>query len=131
MRAEDPVLIARLGAIVGHGESRGHCGLTAVSLVMSGRLSSRLSACSPLARPAPGISSFPCLCLLLPPAHFALGCDDFGDRVLPFDAVLQWPGRFLVLLLLQFARPIHLLVVCFLQVHKSCRHEVLLPLVVQ
>ena len=44
---------------VGHSARRGSDGLVAVCLVVSCRLSSRLSICPPPVRPALGISSFP------------------------------------------------------------------------
>ena len=64
----------------------GFSGSVTICPVVSSRLSSRLSIWPPPVRPAPGISSFPSLSLPLPPAHFALGCDDVGERILAFDA---------------------------------------------
>ena len=55
-----------------------------IGLVVFSRLSSRLSVCPPPVRSAPGISSFPSLPVPLPPAHFAVGCGDVGDRRFPF-----------------------------------------------
>ena len=85
MRAEDPVLIARRGIIVGHGAHQG-LGDSTVSLSVSCRQSSCSFVCPPLVRPAPGISYFPSPSVLLPPLHVAFGCDDVGDRRFSFGA---------------------------------------------
>lgn len=61
--------------------------LGAVSLAASSCLSSCLSVCPPLARPAPGSSSFPPCVVPLLPSHSALGGGDAGVRLFPFSGV--------------------------------------------
>ena len=131
LRAEDPVLTARPGAIVGHGERQGHCGLTAVGLVVSGRLSSCLPVCPPPVRSAPGISSFPFLSLPLPPAHSELGCDDVGDRILVSGACASVARPCLFALSVPTCSSNHRLVVCILQARVSCLRKLLFPPVVE
>ena len=65
---------------IGHGARLGFEGLVAVCFVMSCRLSSRLSICPPLVRPAPGIFSFPSCSIPPPPTHSAVDDDDVGVR---------------------------------------------------
>ena len=89
---------------IGHSTRQGVDDSVAISLAASGRLSSRLSVCPPLARPAPGFSSFPSRFVPPPPAHFAFGGDDVGDRILSFpDVGLQ--ARPLFFAVASVARP--------------------------
>ena len=76
LRAEDPVLIAR--NVVGHDTHQGSGGLTTVSLVVSGSLSSCPPICPPPVRSAPGSSSFPPCVTPLPPAHSSLVFPSFA-----------------------------------------------------
>ena len=66
---------------IGHSARLGFDGLVAACLVVSCRLSSRLSICPPPVRPAPGISSFPSCSVPPPPTHSALDGDDVGARL--------------------------------------------------
>ena len=69
---------------IGHSTRQTFSG--SVSSGLSSCLSSRLSFCPPLVRPAPVFSSFPSLSIPSPPAHSALSGDDVGDRLLSVGA---------------------------------------------
>ena len=70
---------------IGH-RTRRDLGDSAISLAVSGCLSSCPFVCPPPVRPAPGVSSFPSPSIPLPPAHSASCCDDVGDRRFSFGA---------------------------------------------
>ena len=69
-----------------HSGSFGLSQAGSVTTHLSSSLSSGLSICPPLVRPAPGVSSFPSLPVPSPPAHSAHCGDDVGDRLLSFGA---------------------------------------------
>ena len=71
---------------IGHSARRIFSGSVTTSLVVSSRLSSRLSVCLPPVRFAPGPCSFPSHPIPPPPAHSAFVGDEFGERVLSFGA---------------------------------------------